>query len=925
MRHIGRDELEALKRGVDLVALVRSHGVELQKAGRVYRARCPFPGHDDKTPSFTVDPAKNTYRCYGACSRERQTGDAIAFLRHLQGLTFPQAIDVLFPGFGVRDGNGNGPKPMNPTPPTDPLPASAKSSSLSKEEEDGDVDVDVERSRLLDAVVRHYERTLATSTRAQRYLDKRALLVPEVLQTLRVGFSDGSLAKAVAAKGAKKKQLTDVGVLKNGRDVFTGKLVVPLCDPANGAVVSLYGRSVTGAVHVYLKGPLRGLVNGPVARSADHLVVVESVLDAVSLLVLGIDNVVPIYGTNGWTKDHDALLDDGTAKTVTLLLDNDDAGRNAAAARADELAGRGALKAVRIATLPEPHKDPNDALVAGVDGDGLRQVLDQARTVFEAKEHKSGPGTTPKNADDRRPLHRTDYQVEDLDDGFRLTVGPRRYWARAVRGGGYVNLHMTLRLEDGDGEHIDRLDLYNGRARRSFALRAARRFGFDDETIERELVLLTQLGELYVAEQADKADDASERPKPPELSDEEKAEALAFLKRPDLLDLTVDHLTRLGYVGELANKTLGYLIIVSRKLGDPLSALVLSQAAAGKSGLVELLERVTPPEDVEFFSRLTPAALYYMERDRLQRKIVIIEERPGSEEADYSIRTLQSRKKLVLGVPVRDPKTGRTETRTKEVDGPAVFLQTTTALEVNYENSTRCFELYLDESEEQTRRIHERQRRLSTLAGLREAAGADDLIRLHWNAQRLLRHLQVVIPYAEKLTFPETWLRTRRDQERFLNLIKASAFLHQYQRNSPNGVEPDTVVEAAVADYEVAYRLAADILGATLADLRKPARELLAEMKRLAVELGRDDGRAPDRVLLSRRQVREHTGLPDHQVRRLLHDLVELEHVEQVRGSRGALCLYRIPRDAGEPERVLNGLLTPAELTKRLRIGKART
>src|SRR5206468_702507 len=111
----------------------------------------------------------------------------------------------------------------------------------------------------------------------------------------------------------------------------------------------------------------------------------------------------------------------------------------------------------------------------------------------------------------------------------------------------------------------------------------------------------------------------------------------------------VEDLTRLGYVGEETNKALGYLVIVSRKLEDPLSALILSQSGAGKSGLTELLEQLTPPEEVILFSRLTPQALYYMEKDFLCRKVVVIEEKAGSEEADYSLRTLQSRKKLVLG------------------------------------------------------------------------------------------------------------------------------------------------------------------------------------------------------------------------------------------------------------------------------------
>ena len=60
-------------------------------------------------------------------------------------------------------------------------------------------------------------------------------------------------------------------------------------------------------------------------------------------------------------------------------------------------------------------------------------------------------------------------------------------------------------------------------------------------------------------------------------------------------------MTRIGYVGEDSNKALGYLIIVSRKLEDPLSAIVLSQSGAGKSGLTELLEKMTPPEDVVLF------------------------------------------------------------------------------------------------------------------------------------------------------------------------------------------------------------------------------------------------------------------------------------------------------------------------------------
>src|SRR5205085_6925075 len=128
---------------------------------------------------------------------------------------------------------------------------------------------------------------------------------------------------------------------------------------------------------------------------------------------------------------------------------------------------------------------------------------------------------------------------------------------------------------------------------------------------------------------------------------------------------------------------------------------------------------------------------------------------------------------------------------------------------------TRCFELYLDESREQTRRIHARQRRSKTLEGQKEAEGTAELLTLNWNLQRVLKPVRVHIPFADEIAFPEAWLRTRRDHLRFLNLIEASAFLHQYQRQVPKDAEPGTAVEATVEDYRIAYEFAREVLGST--------------------------------------------------------------------------------------------------------------
>jgi len=390
------------------------------------------------------------------------------------------------------------------------------------------------------------------------------------------------------------------------------------------------------------------------------------------------------------------------------------------------------------------------------------------------------------------------------------------------------------------------------------------------------------------------------------MNDAERSKALAFLRRPDLLDQVTRDVDTLGYVGEETNKRLLYLIAISRKLPDPLSAIVLSQSGAGKSGITEVIERLTPPEDVVLLTRLTPQSLYYVGPGFLDQKLVIIEERYGSIEADYSIRVLQSRKKLIAAAPVKDPQTGNMRTKVFSVEARAAFVEATTASAVNQENATRCFELAMDESAEQTRRIHERQRLMKTARGLKLREQADVLARLHWNAQRLLEPLPVVIPFADRLSFPTAWMRTRRDHARFLNLIEVSAFLHQYQRERNDGA-----IVADVADYAVAYGLAGEVLAETLTDVRKPLREAYERVKELSLER---DG------TVSRREIREDLKLPDSTVRRWLQDLVELEYLAVVEAGRqgaGKTTRYRITEARPQDDAFVD-LLSPEELQARL-------
>jgi Mn-dependent DtxR family transcriptional regulator len=277
---------------------------------------------------------------------------------------------------------------------------------------------------------------------------------------------------------------------------------------------------------------------------------------------------------------------------------------------------------------------------------------------------------------------------------------------------------------------------------------------------------------------------------------------------------------------------------------------------------------------------------------------VIVEERYGSLEADYSIRVLQSRKKLIAAAPIKDPQTGSLRTKVFTVEARAAFIEATTASSVNHENATRCFELTMDESREQTERIHARQRLLRTERGLQLRQAGEAIVRRHWNAQRLLEPVPVVIPYADRLSFPSAWMRTRRDHARFLNLIEVSAFLHQHQRERRGAA-----IVASLADYAVAYALAGEVLADTLSDVKRPLREAYTRIRELSLKSGS----------VTRSEVRDALALPDSTVRRWLAELVELEYLEAEPVKQGKAARYVLSGRTLKHDLVV-GLLTPERL-----------
>jgi DNA primase catalytic core len=880
---VSKEGIEAIKSANDLAAVVAERGVEVRRKGRQLVASCPF--HQERTASFTVSPARGLFHCFGCGA----AGDVIGFVTKYDKVTFGAALDTLArrAGLDLQKLMQERPRTLLRTPidartlpPGEPPPAESAPPSA-----------------VLARVVAHYHRTFCERKDAQEYLGKRGLTDLDLLRALKVGYADGSLLKVIPKDGPLREQLLSLGVITpEDRELLGGCVVVPITDPLTGEWTSLYGRGLRTPRHCYLPGPLRGVINFQAARSSSEVILTESILDALSFHQAGIATAIPIYGTNGFTPDHFDLLKREHVTRVILALDGDAAGRKATDALKEKLSAAGI--AVGVMPYPPNLKDANEVLVSrnGDAGDVFRALLDAAdpRAVVPDPPTPLAAAASPLSEEPAAAVASPEGQVVLVRDG--LTYQGRIQGTLAGR------LRVTVKVTSGEAFHVDTLDLYASRSRTEFARRASKALAVETSVVEADLLAL-----LVEAEKAAERDASADAPAAAALTmtDGERAEALALLRRPDLLDQIARDIDGLGYVGEDTNKRLLYLVAVSRKLEDPLSAIVLSQSGAGKSGLTEVIEKLTPPEDVVLLTRLTPQSLYYTEPGFLDRKLVIVEERYGSVEADYSIRVLQSRKKLIAAAPIKDPSTGSLRTKVFTVEARAAFIEATTAASVNHENATRCFELMMDETEGQTRRIHERQRLLRTEAGLHLRQEADAISRRHWNAQRLLDSLPVVIPYADKLAFPTAWMRTRRDHARFLNLIEVSAFLHQHQRERRGGA-----IVASLADYDVAYALAGEVLAETLADLKRPLRDAYTRVRELSLK---GDGS------VSRREIREALVQPDSTVRGWLQQLVELEYLEAdaSRGGAGKATRYRLTERGPRSELVL-GLLAPQELAQQV-------
>lgn len=922
MGRIPQDEIERLKREISIAELVRASGVELERQGANLVGRCP--GHDDKTPSLVVTPDKGLWHCMGACQKG---GTVVDWTMWRSGVSFRHAIALLRGGAGASAENA--------------APKRATTRKLSPLAEGGASDAE-----LLGRVVRLYHDTLNQHPEGKGYLSSRGLEHPELIDHFQLGYANRTLGYRLPHSqtqlGARLRgRLVELGVYRqSGHEFLSGSLVVPLFDE-EGGIASLYGRKVQEhhregtPKHLYLPGGHRGVFNRAALAESEEAILCEALFDAMTFWCAGYRNVTSAYGVEGFTDEIAQALAAAKVRRVKIAFDRDEAGDRGAERVARKLEALG-METFRVVFPRGMDANEYARKVAPADK-SLGLVLRQAqwmgkgqapaRSIVETKacaepEREETPEAIPLLVASSEggaeldakpeppvtspapssptpaptltaPTTPTGVKLEKDGNDLYLTFSQsKRRWR--VRPGSKVAVPGELKvnvLVSHEGHSsaffVDTVDLYSARQRAVFTKQASEELHVAEEELRRELGAIV----LEVERALDVRVEQAKAPDPTAMTAEEREEALALLRDPKLLDRVLEDLARAGVVGEETNKLVSYLAATSRKLEEPLAVVIQSSSAAGKSSLMEAVLALMPDEERVQYSAMTGQSLFYMNGQSLKNKILAIVEEEGAERASYALKLLQSEGELTIASTGKDPATGRHVTQTYRVEGPVMIMLTTTAVDVDEELLNRCLILSVDEGREQTKAIHERQRRGQTLEGRLAREERQHVRRVHKNAQRLLKPMMVVNPFAMELSFADHATRTRRDHMKYLTLINAVALLHQHQRPLKSAMHRGRrieYIEATRQDIATATRLAQGVLGRGLDELPPQTRRLLELLVVMVRERVQAEGASRAEVRFTRRQVREWTQWGQTQLKLHLDRLEEHEYLLAHRFGRSA-------------------------------------
>jgi DNA primase len=360
---------EQVRAASDIVDVIGSY-LPLKRAGANFTALCPF--HKEKTPSFSVNPHKQIFYCFGC----HKGGDVFTFVKEYESIDFPEAVSRL---------------------------AERAKIPIEFQKGSGDQQTRHLKETLLqihEQIAQRWQNALANEAGGQiarDYLAKRAVSA-EAIKLFRLGYAPDLWDDTVnwaKSKGHEAESVEKAGLIlkkesgTNYYDRFRGRLMFPICDE-QGRVIGFSGRVLSGDEKSakYVNSPetpiftkskvFFGLDKSKRAiLDAGHAIVCEGQLDLIACYMAGVQNIVAPQGT-AFTENHARILK-RYVEEVVLCFDSDNAGQNATVHALDGLLANGL--AVKVATLPAPH-DP-DSYIKTFGAEAFKQLMAKAESFFD--------------------------------------------------------------------------------------------------------------------------------------------------------------------------------------------------------------------------------------------------------------------------------------------------------------------------------------------------------------------------------------------------------------------------------------------------------------------------------------------------------------------------------------------------------------
>ncbi|MBC7410115.1 MAG: hypothetical protein H7339_17155 [Arcicella sp.] len=345
---------------------------------------------------------------------------------------------------------------------------------------------------------------------------------------------------------------------------------------------------------------------------------------------------------------------------------------------------------------------------------------------------------------------------------------------------GNFRVALNIVVDETQRKHRIKVDLSDFVSVEDRCKELSEKHGLDSHQLEADFNRIADLLELYKESLFE--DEMTDLYSEKELTPRAMEKAVEFLQNPRLMKNIDSLLEKTGIIGEEDNRNVLFVVTSGYKMPYPLHCMVQGTSGGGKSHLINAIAECMPQEDLLDMTRITSKSLYHYRDKELVNKLVVIQDFDGlDDEAQFAFREIQTHKKLSSSTAIKDAL-GNTRGKIKTVHAHFASLVATTRAELYLDNMSRSVMLGIDESEAQTLRIIKRQnQKKAGLSNRDEEQEAKQLIR---NCMRVLKSLQVVNPFADKLMLPLEAKMLRRLNEQFQDFVCQITLLHQYQRKT---------------------------------------------------------------------------------------------------------------------------------------------